>query len=140
MSLLSQIYNVLYSILYINAMLNVNWIHQALPWQHLMYVQVKELVTTLLSAQIGSLQFTILIHKGEINVSWRGLSLRIHVWLLTRSKGYTDYGGLRDVLYLLVYHTQFCVCQHDQYIVTSGVPGVSKVLSDTHSNKYLTHT
>ena len=111
--------------------LNVNWIHQVLPWQHLMHVQVKEWVITLLSAQIGSLQFTILIHKGEINVSWRGLSLRIHAWLLTRSKGYTDYGALRGVLYLLVYHTQFCVCQHDQCIVTSGIPGVSKVLSDT---------
>jgi hypothetical protein len=131
MSLLSQMYNVHYNIPYTNAMLNVNWVHQVLPWQHLMYVQVKEWVTTLLSAQIGSLQFNILIHKGEINVSWRGLSLGIHVWLLTMSKGCTDYGALRGVLYLLVYHTQFCVCQHDQYIVTSGIPGVSKVLSDT---------
>jgi hypothetical protein len=117
-------YNVHYNIPYINAMLNVNWIHQVLPWQHFMYAQVKEWVTTLLSVQIGSLQFTILIHKGEINISWRRLSLRIHVWLQTRSKGCTDYVALRGVLYLLVYHTQFRVCQHDQYIVTSGIPGV----------------
>lgn len=70
-----------------------------------------------------------------MNVCWRSLSLRIHVWLLTRSKGYTDYGALRGVLYLLVYHIQFCVCQQDQYIVTSGIPGVSNVVSDIHSNE-----